>query len=289
MTSGPSHDIKLSDAEYDQFCEFFYRRTGIRFGPQKRYFVDKRIANKARDVGDSDFAQYFRRLRFETDDKEFQRLVDAMTVNETYFYREIEQLDVLVRRLLPNLISDRPDDGELRIWSCPCSSGEEAYSIAFKLLEEFSEVDRFDISLFGTDIDSKMVEKAKEGLYADRSVHLLSKHLLNQYFRQEEDGRWRVIEELRKSIEFRRVNVLDRGNMSRFKNMDVIFCRNMLIYFDDISRKLAVDAFFDALSPGGYLLLGMSESLGRTTALFDVVREGGMTVYQKPHREGRRR
>lgn len=283
MTPEAQANASISEGEYKQFCEYFYRKTGIRFSAQKRYFVDKRIADRISEGDHKSFGAWFRSLRLNPASPELQALVDSMTVNETYFYREIEQLDLLVEQVLPELaVSGGPRDA-VRIWSMPCSTGEEPYSLAIKLLEDWSQVDDFDIGLFGTDIDSKVIEKAQVGLFSDRSVNRLSVDLRQRYFSKEPQG-WRIIEELRESIDFRRVNALDRLAMSRFSNFDVIFCRNMLIYFDDISRRKCLDAFYDALRPGGFLFLGMSESLGQTTSLFETERSQGTVVYRRPQK-----
>lgn len=275
----------LTPTDYDHFCEFFYRKTGIRFSPQKRYFVDKRIADRIEESESTSFGGWFRSLRLGNDAEEIQKLVDALTVNETYFYRETEQLDLLVQQILPRVLDVSGHPEEVRIWSMPCSSGEEPYSIALRLLEDWAEVDRYDISIFGTDIDSKMIQKARAGLFSERSVSKLDPYLRERYF-AEEKGSWRIVEELRSSIDFRRVNALDRTAMRRFNNIDVAFCRNMLIYFDDLSRRKCIDALYDALRPGGYLFLGMSESLGRVPSLFDVERHAGTIVYRKPLKRG---
>ena len=279
MGSEPS----ISDSEYQQFCEFFYSHTGIRFSKTKRYFVDKRVVDRIKISGFKGFAEYFKSIRLSPHGAEVQSLVDAMTVNETYFYREIEQLDVLIREVLPVLCEDRRDGEAVRILSLPCSSGEEVYSIALKLLEEWPDVDRYDINLFGADIDSKMVEKARQGAFSERSIQKLSSSITRRYF-QKERTEWRILEELRESVDLRCINILDRKAMMRFVDIDVLFCRNMLIYFDDVSRRKAVDALYDALRPGGVLFVGMSESLGRTTRSFDVVRNNGLIVYKKPRR-----
>lgn len=286
MNPEPASKVSISDGEYQQFCEFFYRKTGIRFGEQKRYFVDKRITDRITVGGHANFAAWFRTMRMNPMSPDFQDLVDSMTVNETYFFRETEQLDALISDVLPAVSELDARREAVRIASMPCSTGEEPYSLAIRLLEDWDRVDEFDIGLFGTDIDSKVIEKAKAGLYSDRSVHKLSGVLKKKYFTKEPTG-WRIVEELRESIDFRRLNVLDRVGMSRFSDFDVIFCRNMLIYFDDISRRKCLDGFYDALRPGGFLFLGMSESLGRTTSLFEVERSRGTVVYRKPRKKGR--
>lgn len=280
MTNDASAGVVISDLEYGQFCEFFYSHTGIRFNDKKRYFVDKRITDRMKATGYSYFSDYFRHIRVNQKGSEIQKLVDSMTVNETYFFREIEQIDLLITELLPKICQSRPVGSIIKILSMPCSSGEETYSIAIKLLEEWPEVDKFEICIYGADIDSKMIDAAKIGLYSQRKVSKARRSILDTYFLQESE-QFRVVSELRNSIEFCRVNILDRMDISRFSEIDVVLCRNMLIYFDDISRRKAADSLYSVLRPGGYLLIGMSESLGRTTSLFDVMRKNGLVFFHK--------
>lgn len=272
----------LSTEEFSQFCDFFYKKTGIRFGAQKRYFVDKRILDRMKASKSRCFHSYLRDLRLETDARELQTLIDAMTVNETYFFRETEQLDTMISTLLPEAVQGRPQGSTVRIWSMPCSTGEEPYGIAIKLLEDWDAVDRFDISIFGSDIDSQVIQRARKGIYSARSVDKIPSEVRKRYFRTLPDGSHQIIEELRESIDFQKANALDRRAMGRFIDMDFVFCRNMLIYFDDVSRRKTLDAIYDALRPGGHLFLGASESMGRSTNLFEVRKIDGRVAYRKP-------
>lgn len=282
-TPGAPRERAITEFEYEQFCELFYRTTGIRFGASKRYFVDKRVNDRIRETGSANFSAYLRKLKLDPHGFEMQLLVDAMTVNETYFYRETQQIDLMIQELLPELCRSKAPGVPIKILSKPCSSGEEPYSIALKLLEEWREVDDFDVNIHGSDIDSKMIERAKEGLYSERSVAKLPPGVKSRYFRREARG-WRIIEELRASVDFRRVNALDRAQMMRYSRFDVVFCRNMLIYFDDVSRRKVVDAFYDVLNPGGYLVLGASETIGQSSRLFAPVRRSGLVVYRRRER-----
>jgi chemotaxis protein methyltransferase CheR len=276
---------RVSDVELEQFCELVYRATGMRFGSRKRYFLDKRILERVRVTGKGSVAEYLQALRLEPRSAEMQAVVESMTINETYFFREEEQLDRVVRDVLPRLSAARAPGAPIRILSMPCSSGEEPYSVAIKLLEGWADVDRFDVHIFGTDIDSKMLERAREGRFSTRSVHRLSETILERYFREESPGAYRILEELRQSIEFRRVNVLERSAMRAYRDMDLILCRNLLIYFDEASRRKAVDALYEALRPGGVLVLGASESVGLSASLFEIERAQGAPIYRKPQRD----
>ncbi len=223
---------------------------------------------------------YLHRLKQPDGVVEMQLLINSMTVNETYFFRETYQFSCLVNDLLPEIVRDK-SGRKVSIWSFPCSTGEEPYSIALWLLENWAEVDQFEISILASDIDTRTLERAREGLYNARSIRSLPKSMLSRYFEPVSNGYWQVIPELRNSIDFSCVNLMDRLRMQSHRGFDVIFCRNVLIYFDDASRSAAAKALYDALRPGGFLCLGHSDSLSRVSELFVARRFADCVVYQK--------
>jgi chemotaxis protein methyltransferase CheR len=169
----------------------------------------------------------------------------------------------------------------VRIWSIPSSSGEEPYSIALYLLEHWLGINDWDVQLISSDIDTKILALAREGLYSERSVHHVPAQLLRKYFQHSTRG-YQLNDDLRSAVEFTRVNLSERADTRSYRAFDVIFCRNLLIYFDDASRKAAAETFYDALKPGGYLCLGHSESMSRISALFKARKFPDAIVYQKP-------
>lgn len=272
----------ISDVEFQKFAEFFYRKTGIHFDSAKRYFVDKRLQDRIAATESETFRAYFVALRFEADGQELQHLINAMTVNETYFFREAYQFDCLVNHLLDEVVANRLPGSRIRIWSVPSSSGEEPYSIAIYLLERWSRIDEFEIEILSSDIDSRILKAAREGLYSPRSVAQLPKAYLNKYFSAQRDGSWRISRDLVDSVEFSQVNLTETADTRRFRDIDVIFCRNLLIYFDDLSRRVAAEAMYESLRPGGFICLGHSESMSRISSLFKVRRFPDAMVHQKP-------
>nr|WP_268867238.1 MULTISPECIES: protein-glutamate O-methyltransferase CheR [Pseudomonas] len=205
-----------------------------------------------------------------------------MTVNETYFFREEYQLKCLVTNMLEEVTRRKRDSGPIRIWSMPSSSGEEPYSIAMYLLEYWKGIEEWDVELIASDIDTNILERARRGLYSPRSVHNLPATLLEKYFKQQKSGDYQLIDDIRQSVEFSRVNLMSAADVKAYKGFDIIFCRNLLIYFDDLSRRQAADTFFDALNPGGMICLGHSESMSRISSLFQVRKFPEAIVYQKP-------
>jgi len=271
--------ITLED--FLKFQDFFYRKTGIQFEDTKRYFVDKRLLERMEVTGYGTFRSYFTMLRFQASGEELQRLTNCMTVNETYFFREEYQFECLVQSLLPELTRRRAEGLPLRIWSIPSSSGEEAYSIAIYLLEHWPGLAEWDVEILSSDIDTAILGQARRGLYSPRSVQQLPARLLSKYFTRV-DGSYQIKDELREAVEFTRVNLSEPGDTRAYRDFDVIFCRNLLIYFDELSRKAAAETFFDALRPGGFLCLGHSESMSRISPIYRVRKFPEAIVYQKP-------
>lgn len=283
MTSAAATPVMaISENDFEQFRDYFYRKTGIQFESNKRYFVDKRLLERMRLTQCRSFREYFIKLRFEADDAELQELVNLMTVNETYFFREAYQFDCMVNDLLQEVVRHREPGSLIRIWSIPSSTGEEAYSIAIYLLERWPLLEQYEVEILSSDIDTKVLQSAHRGVYSARSVSNLPKEYLDRYFHPAADGCWQLKQDLLESVEFSRVNLCNPRDTQRFHDIDVIFCRNLLIYFDDASRRIAAQAMYEALSPGGFVCLGHSESMSRISSLFKVRRFPDAVVYQKP-------
>jgi len=272
----------ISQDEYRRFCELIYRRTGLTFNEAKRYLVDRRVLDRMAKTGAGSVQSYLALLRFDTTGKELEAIVNSLTVNETYFWREDHQFSCLTNSILPDLMHRKSPGERFRIWSLPCSTGEEPYSIAIALLEGWYEVDAYDVEITGSDIDTEVLASARRGIYGARAVHRLAPEILARYFEPRADDQWQVISSLRASIDFTHANAADANSLGAYRNIDVIFCRNMLIYFDDASRRETAERLYACLQPGGYLCLGHSESMSRISSLFEVCRFPDAIVYQRP-------
>ncbi|MDO8652209.1 MAG: protein-glutamate O-methyltransferase CheR [Undibacterium sp.] len=273
--------IIISEDDFQKFQEYFYRKTGIQFEESKRYFVDKRLVERIEATASENFRGYFTMLRFQASGAELQALVNLMTINETYFFREEYQFACLVNSILPEIVARKKDKSPIRIWVIPSSSGEEPYSIAMCLLERWADINKWDVEIISSDIDTKILAQARAGLYSARSVKHVPKSYMQKYFRQTAHD-YQLSEELRSAVEFTRVNLMESADVRQYRNFDVIFCRNLLIYFDDVSRKQAVETFYDALHPGGFICLGHSESMSRISSLYKIRKFPEAIVYQKP-------
>ncbi|WP_300972939.1 protein-glutamate O-methyltransferase CheR [Sphingomonas sp. LHG3406-1] len=269
----------LSKEDLGRLTDFVYRRTGMRFEKKKRYYVERRLAERMAATGSRDFADYQSVLRL--DGAEAQRLINSFTVNETYFFREEHQLRCLSRSMLPEIVRTRRPGDLVRIWSMPCSTGEEAYSIALWLLENWAMVDVYHIEIVGSDIDTNAIAAAIEGRYGTRALSKLPPEVVDGYFESEAHGTREIIDDLKESVKFVPCNLADEGAMATMGQFDVIFCRNLLIYFDEESRKLAARHLHRALAPGGYLCLGHTESMNRISDLFELCRFPDAITYRR--------
>lgn len=276
--------MHLEARDFTAIRDLVYRAAGLAFDERKLGFVQSRVVRRAELLGCASVAEYVRRLRWEDPDgAELQHLIEALTTNETYFFREYPQLECFANAALPELCERRRRAGQnrLAIWSAACSTGEEVYTLAIILracLDDFSD---WRIEVLGTDIDSQALANANRAAYSDRSVKDVPDEYLDAYFTPRA-GRYCVAESIQSMTRFESLNLMDRRGMRQRRNYDAIFCRNALIYFDDASRRKVLGSFYDALAPGGYLFLGHSESVGRISAAFEMVSREGYIAYRRP-------
>ncbi len=254
------------------------------FTEAKRYYVERRVVERMVATGSASFAGYFAWLRTDVQ-HEIELFINAFTVNETYFYREDHQLKCLTTDLLAECVRAKKKDGRIRIWCAPCSTGEEPYSVAIWLLEKWPLVDQYEIEILGSDIDTAALQACEQGIFGKRALMRLSADVIDRYFEPVDDEHWKILDELRQSVQFSRVNIVEPAETRPHGQFDVIFCRNVLIYFDDASRRVAAENLFENLLPGGFICLGHTESMSRISPLFDVRRFADAIVYQRPGKE----
>lgn len=269
----------LSAADLEEICAIVYKRSGMVFGEAKRYYIERRIIDLIDQRQAQSVRNYIAMLR--SDPRETELLINSFTVNETYFYRELHQLACLSNSILPGIVRSKGPGDRIRIWSMPCSSGEEPYSIAIWLLENWSLVDAYNIEIVGSDIDTSILRQAVDGYFGSRSLAKLPKDVVDRYFEPESNQQRRLIGDLRESVTFLKGNIIDRQSLTALGNFDVIFCRNLLIYFDDAARETAIRNIHQLLYPGGYILLGHTESMSRITETFEPVRFPDAIVYRE--------
>ncbi|WP_241126925.1 CheR family methyltransferase [Novosphingobium terrae] len=254
--------------------------TGMTFGENKRYYIERRLVERMAKTGIAAPAAYLDFATYMPGER--QELINAFTVNETYFYREIHHLSALSGHMLPSIVRHRVPGDLIRIWSMPCATGEEAYSIAIWLLENWALVDAFNIEIVGSDIDTAALAKARDGHFSQRSLARLPEQIRESYFEIEKGHQRQIIQDLRESVRFTPANLIDPSSVEGLGSFDVILCRNLLIYFDDDARKRAADLLYDRLKLGGYLCLGHSESMKNISDRFEATRLDDAIVYRRP-------
>lgn len=275
-----NHHLDLPDDVFRLLRDQIYKRTGMWFNDSSKYLLQKRLSPRARELNFDSFQKYFYFLQYDPRaDSEFDQIFDLVTTNETYFFREPAQLTAFIEEIIPDLLS-RKSVKKIRIWSAGCSSGEEPYSIAM-LLQEAGWYDHAAFEIFASDINQQVLSKARKGQYRESAFRATSPALREKYFLRDPDGSWRVRDEVRNRISFGRLNLYDEARVSLLGHLDVVFCRNVIIYFDDSSKRVVVSNFYNRLVDGGYLLLGHSESLISLSTQFKLKHLKNDMVYQK--------
>lgn len=276
-----AEDIRLAPDEFRLLRDLFNRHCGIVLSPEQRPVVERRLRERLSIHGLHSFGEYHQLLRSPQHGRdELDEAIDIVTINETYFYREDFQLSALQTEIIPMLRKPSLNRSNLSIWSAGCSTGEEVFSLAM-LAREAGLVGGTDIRIFGSDISRRCIAHARRGVYGPASFRTLPFYLKRKYFVEHPDG-FHVADELRAWCQFGHLNLLEPTKASVIGRVDVILCRNVLIYFDDASRRHVIDMFYNRLSPGGFLLLGHSESLLNVTTAFELVHLRDDLVYRKP-------
>ncbi|MFZ3138852.1 MAG: CheR family methyltransferase [Thermodesulfovibrionales bacterium] len=277
--------IALEEEVFRLIRDFVRDYCGIYFDDDSRYLLEKRLSRRVRTLHFSNFREYYRYLLYHKNrEEELTSIIDIITVNETYFFREQNQLKTFSEEILPELKDINKDKKRLRVWSAGCSTGEEPYTIAILVLEK-GYFHNWNIEIFGSDINQRVLQAARSGIYRKNSFRATEPYFLRKYFR-EEDNLSRISDNVKQYVNFSHLNLLDPFKVKLVGTVDVIFCRNVLIYFDYPSRKKVIDMFYERLSDGGYLLLGHAESLINISTAFSLRHFKYDMVYQKPVKKG---
>lgn len=271
----------LTDADFAFLSGLIKQRFGIHLTEHKRSLVAGRLSRMVRERGFANFTAYCDHLRRDANEAELDDLVNRISTNHTYFFRENDHFEFFRDTALPEIRARHEAKGsqDMRIWCAAASTGEEPYSIVITMREYFGkEYTRWDAGLLATDISAKALTAAREGVYASERLKGMSERMRSAYFSKSPDAEtYRVREDLRRDIVYRRLNLMNETFPFK-KPFDLIFCRNVMIYFDGPTRDALVKRFARWLVPGGYLLIGHSESLGRGHPDFTYVRPA---VYRK--------
>ncbi len=274
---------KISDAEFQELRKFIYDKTGIDVPERRKYLVENKIGKRLVELKLSSFSEYLKILKFSPKrEQEFKKLCELITINETSFFRDIKQLTLFKNLILPEMLEKRKNSGKkLRIWSAGCSSGEEPYTLGIIIHEVLKmSIIGWDIKIFANDISPSVLMKAKKGVYNEHALRTTPANIINKYFIKETGG-YRIHPKVQKLVSFDLVNLNDPLSVKRIPKSDIIFCRNVIIYFDDNMKKKVLQHFHSNLMDDGYLFLGYSESISRITNIFKSIFKPGGVVYQK--------
>jgi chemotaxis protein methyltransferase CheR len=272
--------IPLSDDVFRLIRDIIKDYCGLYFDDGSKYLLEKRLARRIRSLHLDDFRDYYRFIRYDKNsEEELAAIIDLLTVNETYFFREQNQLKAFSEEILEELKEKNRDRRSLRIWSAGCSTGEEPYTIAM-LIQETGNFAGWDIEIYGSDINQRVLQAARKGIYRRNSFRTAETRYIDRYFTQE-DCSYRIADGVKRYVNFSYLNLLDSFRTRFLGKMDVILCRNVLIYFDGPSRKKVIENFYDRLVDGGYLLLGHAESLINISTAFTLKHFKNDMVYQK--------
>jgi chemotaxis protein methyltransferase CheR len=278
------HGVPLHEEEFRLLRDLIRERFGISFDEAQRETLRSRLLSRLNHLDLLSFEEYYQFLRFAPDrSEELLHMVALLTNNETYFYRERPQLEVFSDVVLRGIRERKTHSGrrEIRVLSAGCSTGEEAYTLAMLIYDSGQFFWNWEIAVTGLDVDRLALEKARSGLYFPNSFRSIDPAVLDRHFTPSGKGAC-VKEVIRRFVKFRQGNLLDLEGVEDLAPLDVILCRNVLIYFNDASIRKVIGNFHKLLAPGGHLLLGHAESLSRITDAFVPVRFPGTMVYQKP-------
>ncbi len=268
--------IVLREESFKRLRDFVYEQSGIFIPDTKKYLIEKRLAGRLGANGINDFEQYMELLRGVRYKAEIGPLIDAITTNETYFFREPDHFTIFSDHIVPEILR-RNGMKNINIWSGACSTGEEPYTLAIVLKEKCLGV---KFSILGSDISNAIIDAARKGVYNSYSVRNTPEQYIARYFRQCENV-YELATGIKECVKFMNINLVSEKKAGFPMGLDVIFCRNVLIYFDVKSKRKAVSNLYDSLKPGGYLIIGKSEGLHDITRAFKPVIVNNTIIYQR--------
>lgn len=276
-------EVQMTDEEFRLIRDLIYTHCGLYFDNDSKYLLEKRLGRRLSQHQLKEFRDYYHLLKYDRKrDQELSDIMDVLTTNETYFFRESFQLKAFTGEIIPELLSakEKKGDRSLRIWSAGCSTGEEPYTIAMLLIEMGVPKD-WRVEIVGTDISQRVLHQARKATYGKTSFRSTDERYISRFF-QDQDGLCRINDEVRELVTISHLNLFDHNRLALLGKMDVIFCRNVIIYFDQTAKKRVVESFYKVLREGGYLLLGHSESLMNISTAFALRHLKNDMVYQKP-------
>ncbi len=275
----------LGSDQFRRLRDIIYEKSGIFFAENKLYLLENRLGRRINELGMGSFEEYIRFIQSQDGSAtEFIPIYNAVTINETFFFRFQAQLDAFWEKLLPELAKQRRSNRNLRlnIWSAASSSGEELYTLAIMLHEYLGpDLKNWEIDLIGTDISHRALDRASEACYTKNSFRGAMTEAQKERYFKPDGNEFRLREDLKAMVQFRYLNLNDSHEIRKLRGMDFIFCRNVLIYFDEAMKKRVLQSIYDVLTHGGHLFLGEAESLHGVSSAFAVEHFPGAFAYKK--------
>jgi len=271
----------MTDDVFKQLRDFIYEQSGIFVPDNKKYFLENRIGRRVQEKNLKGYDEYLYVLKYGGDKAELGKLFELVTTNETFFFREPQQFDVLCGDLLKKIMEENTKAArrDIKIWCAASSTGEEPYTIAMQLMER-PEAAGFRKEILASDISESVLASAKAAVYGSYAVRNIPPAYMSKYFTP--DGQnFRLAESVKALVRFMKINLISDRDVKSIRGMDVIFCRNVLIYFDEKAKQKALALMYDALRPGGSLIVGTSESLHNITRAFRPTVINRVVIYQK--------
>ncbi|MBF0274318.1 MAG: protein-glutamate O-methyltransferase CheR [Nitrospinae bacterium] len=276
----PLNDI--SPADYKLLADMVYDVTGLTFTGSQSSLFEKRIKTRSDAVGSSSIKEYYHYLKYDSNrNVEFKHLINLLTVNETYFFRENQQIETLIKEILPEIKARNENNKQIKIWSCASSTGCEPYTLAIAIHESKLFDNSWKVTIYGSDVNTEVLNIARAGVYTESAFRVVEPSIKNKYFTEKDEGSFYISDEIKKMVTFSQINMFNESQMKTMKDIDVIFCRNVLIYFNTESKKKVADSFYNSLNDNGYLFIGQSESLFKVTTAFKIKPMKGVMLYTK--------
>lgn len=271
---------KLIPDTFKQLRDLIYEKTGIYFQDNKTYLLESRLLPRLKACRCLTFESYLNFLRFDAyRDREVTELYTVITTNETYFFRDEAQLDSFMKVMIPEVMKTNAGTKQIRIWSAACSTGDEPYTLAL-LLKDYPSLSGWTIDILATDISENVLNVARSATYGSHSLRKVPPAMLARYFTGKKEE-LTLVPQVKDMVRFMNVNLYDRPRLKLIRGIDIIFCRNCLIYFDEKAKAQIVSDLRDALRPKGYLMIGFSETLHDTTGLFKTIHAGRSVIHEK--------
>ncbi len=278
-----SSSLEMTDEVFEDYREWIYQKSGIYYTDSKKYLLEGRVARRLSANRIKTYEEYLNKLKLNRDRDELDRLFEAITINETYFFRAPHQFDAFKDILVPELIENKKNEANptIRIWSAASSSGEEAYSLAIIINESLKrKYPNVRFQIIASDINLEVLESARKGIFKQYAVRNIPPDILNRYFVKDKTS-FVLKDEIKRMVKFTQVNLYDSFAVRQISGCDIIFCANVLIYFDNTSKQKVVSNLYNSLNKGGYLFIGYSESLHGVSRAFKLIHLPKSMAYKK--------